>query len=143
MTLTMVPVIYSDDFLLHDTGRFHPERPDRLRAIVELLKAAQARFLQGNLAGADDFYSQFENLRRTQRDPLVDIRKAEWLYVTGRKAQAIAAAEAASRGTNSEINAYALCHLSLWAVDSGDRAKAADLVARAAQARCPGIHGAP
>jgi acetoin utilization deacetylase AcuC-like enzyme len=36
----MVPVIYSEDFLLHDTGRFHPERPDRLRAIVELLKAA-------------------------------------------------------------------------------------------------------
>ncbi len=36
----MLPVIYSEDFLLHDTGRFHPERSDRLRAIVEALKAA-------------------------------------------------------------------------------------------------------
>ena len=36
----MLPVIYSDDFLLHDTGRFHPERPDRLRAIVSALNAA-------------------------------------------------------------------------------------------------------
>lgn len=36
----MLPVIYSDDFLLHDTGQFHPERPDRLRAIVEALKAS-------------------------------------------------------------------------------------------------------
>jgi acetoin utilization deacetylase AcuC-like enzyme len=36
----MLPVIYSEDFLLHDTGRFHPERPDRLRAIVSALNAA-------------------------------------------------------------------------------------------------------
>jgi acetoin utilization deacetylase AcuC-like enzyme len=36
----MVPVIYSDEFLAHDTGRFHPERPERLSAIVEALKTA-------------------------------------------------------------------------------------------------------
>jgi len=36
----MLPVIYSDDFLLHDTGSFHPERPQRLTAIVNALKAA-------------------------------------------------------------------------------------------------------
>lgn len=34
------PVIYSDQFLLHKTGRFHPERPERLMAIVEALRAA-------------------------------------------------------------------------------------------------------
>ncbi|GAC1451753.1 MAG: histone deacetylase [Chamaesiphon sp.] len=36
----MLPVIYSDEFLKHKTGRFHPERPERLTAIVEALKAA-------------------------------------------------------------------------------------------------------
>lgn len=36
----MLSIIYSDDFLLHDTGRSHPERPARLTAIVEALKAA-------------------------------------------------------------------------------------------------------
>jgi len=36
----MISVIYSDDFLLHDTGLDHPERPQRLSAIVESLKAA-------------------------------------------------------------------------------------------------------
>ncbi|HAZ47268.1 MAG TPA: histone deacetylase [Cyanobacteria bacterium UBA11371] len=36
----MVPIIYSDEFLDHDTGRFHPERPERLTAIVEALKVA-------------------------------------------------------------------------------------------------------
>jgi acetoin utilization deacetylase AcuC-like enzyme len=36
----MFPVIYSDEFLKHDNGRFHPERPERLTAIVNALKAA-------------------------------------------------------------------------------------------------------
>ena len=36
----MLPVIYSEAFLKQDTGRFHPERPERLSAIVDALKAA-------------------------------------------------------------------------------------------------------
>ncbi len=36
----MLPIIYSDDFLLHETGSYHPECPERLRAIVQALKAA-------------------------------------------------------------------------------------------------------
>lgn len=36
----MLPVIYSDDFLLHKTGMLHPERPERLSAIANALKAA-------------------------------------------------------------------------------------------------------
>jgi acetoin utilization deacetylase AcuC-like enzyme len=36
----MLPVIYSDDFLLHKTGMLHPERPERLTAIANALLAA-------------------------------------------------------------------------------------------------------
>lgn len=36
----MLSVIYSEQFLSHDTGRFHPERPQRLTAIVEALQQA-------------------------------------------------------------------------------------------------------
>lgn len=36
----MFPIIYSDQFLQHKTGQFHPERPERLSAIVEALKNA-------------------------------------------------------------------------------------------------------
>ncbi len=36
----MLPVIYSDEFLDHKTGRSHPENPERLTAIVNALKAA-------------------------------------------------------------------------------------------------------
>jgi len=34
----MLPIIYSDEFLLHDTGPYHPECPERLKAIVQALK---------------------------------------------------------------------------------------------------------
>jgi len=36
----MLPVIYSDEFLEHKTGRFHPEKPERLTAITTALKAS-------------------------------------------------------------------------------------------------------
>jgi len=36
----MLPIIYSDKFLEHDTGSFHPERPSRLTAITTALKTA-------------------------------------------------------------------------------------------------------
>jgi acetoin utilization deacetylase AcuC-like enzyme len=34
----MLSIIYSDQFLEHDTGSFHPEKPQRLTAIVKALK---------------------------------------------------------------------------------------------------------
>jgi acetoin utilization deacetylase AcuC-like enzyme len=34
----MFPIIYSDDFLLHQTGAFHPEKPGRLTAIKSALE---------------------------------------------------------------------------------------------------------
>ncbi|WAL61625.1 histone deacetylase family protein [Thermocoleostomius sinensis] len=36
----MLPIIYSDKFLEHDTGAYHPERPSRLTAIIQALHAA-------------------------------------------------------------------------------------------------------
>jgi acetoin utilization deacetylase AcuC-like enzyme len=36
----MLPVIYSDQFLLHETGYFHPEKPERLTAIATALLSA-------------------------------------------------------------------------------------------------------
>ncbi|MCU0552666.1 MAG: histone deacetylase [Leptolyngbya sp. Prado105] len=35
----MFPVIYSDEFLLHDTGHFHPENSGRLTAIQKALRS--------------------------------------------------------------------------------------------------------
>ncbi len=37
----MFPIIYSDEFLAHETGISHPEKPGRLTAIVSALKQAK------------------------------------------------------------------------------------------------------
>lgn len=37
----MLPIIYSDRFLQHDTGFRHPEKPERLMAIESALKASE------------------------------------------------------------------------------------------------------
>lgn len=107
---------------------------------IELEKAALARYLRHDRNGADELYAQFDRLRRELRDAAVDVRKAEWLSVTGRTPEAVAAAGVAARNANTEIAAYALCHLSLWTLDAGDNARAADLASQAAQqARNPSI----
>ncbi|WP_017652517.1 histone deacetylase [Fortiea contorta] len=36
----MLPVIYTDEFLEHKTGKYHPERPERLSAIAHALKSS-------------------------------------------------------------------------------------------------------
>ena len=38
----MFPVIYSDEFLLHETGAFHPEKPARLTAIKSALARSKS-----------------------------------------------------------------------------------------------------
>jgi acetoin utilization deacetylase AcuC-like enzyme len=37
----MIPIIYSEKFLEHQTGYMHPEQPDRLTAIVDKLKSSK------------------------------------------------------------------------------------------------------
>ena len=40
MPNSIFPIIYSDEFLEHLTGREHPERPERLSAVVSALNEA-------------------------------------------------------------------------------------------------------
>ena len=56
----------------------------------DLLKAAYARWLQGDLAGADQQFSQYLAFRSQQKDPVIPWRQAAWEYSTGRSSAAIA-----------------------------------------------------
>jgi acetoin utilization deacetylase AcuC-like enzyme len=62
----MLPVIYSEQFLLHQTGDYHPERPERLKAIVQALEQA---------AWADQI-SWISPTSLMQRDPVPLIQQA-------------------------------------------------------------------
>jgi tetratricopeptide (TPR) repeat protein len=55
---------------------------------ADLVKAAYAKWLGGNLDGADQTMKEFLIARVKQHDPLTTWREAVWLYATGRQAQA-------------------------------------------------------
>jgi tetratricopeptide (TPR) repeat protein len=103
-------------------------------ALTESLKAAQARFMQGNLAGADALYEQFDKGLRSTKNPLAELRRAQWLYITGREEQANALADSATRSPVTEAAVYAQCQLALWALGRDDRSRAAGLSAKALSA---------
>jgi len=54
----------------------------------DLLKAAYSRWLQGDLAGADQHFAQYVVFRSQQKDPVLAWRQAVWEYATGRAAAA-------------------------------------------------------
>ena len=56
-----------------------------------LMKAAYARWLGGDLPGADVLMQKYLTFLATQNDPLAAWRNAVWLYATGRREQAMAA----------------------------------------------------
>jgi Flp pilus assembly protein TadD len=55
---------------------------------ADLLKAAHARWLGGDLSGADAIHQRYIKFRAGLHDPLVAWREAVWLYSTGRRAEA-------------------------------------------------------
>ena len=65
----MFPIIYSDSFLNHETGSFHPESPQRLEAIVKALKT---------VSWGDRLQWQHPT-NITQRDPLPYIKNIHTL----------------------------------------------------------------
>lgn len=54
-----------------------------------LWKAAHARWLSGDLSGADGLMERFWDTRVKVHDPLLAWRRANWLYETGRRDQAV------------------------------------------------------
>jgi tetratricopeptide (TPR) repeat protein len=66
----------------------HAKGPDLLGGL-DLSKAAYARWLGGDLAGADEIFEKFLRYRGEHGDLSVVWRRAVWEYATGRQAQAI------------------------------------------------------
>jgi len=68
-----------------------------------LMKAAFARWLGGDLAGADALMTKYLDARAKQNDSLVVWRQAFWQYATGRPEQALATLENAPRDQAANI----------------------------------------
>jgi tetratricopeptide (TPR) repeat protein len=66
---------------------------------ADLSKAAYARWLGGDLKGADATTRRYLDFRASLHDPLLDWRQAAWLYTTGRREEAIAKLQTAPAST--------------------------------------------
>jgi tetratricopeptide (TPR) repeat protein len=113
---------------------------DGAQSAMELIKAAQARYMTGNVKGADELYGGYEEVMRRVQGPLVEVRRAQWLYITGRQPQAMELARTAIGAPNPEAAAYARIQLAFWMFDAGERSRAAELAGAAlAATRNPSI----
>ncbi len=100
--------------------------PQFLRGLP-FAKAAFARFFAGDTAGADGLFQRYLETRRSQQDPLTELRMAHWLRLTGRGQQALEMAEKLSAGEN-ELAGRAAALRALWLIQDGHRDQAAALV---------------
>lgn len=101
-------------------------------------KAAWARLLAGDRAGADRHMTDFLRRREEARDPLVELRRAHWEYLTGRSRQATARLLAYVQGSPpGELRSLAAGFLCAWSLETGDRAQARKWASQAASGLSP------
>jgi tetratricopeptide (TPR) repeat protein len=80
----------------------------------DLLKAAYAHWLGGDLAGADQLSARYLQFRTQAQDKLVPWRAATWLFSTGRADRARAGLESTLPSADPQLAALARKQLEVW-----------------------------
>ena len=110
-----------------------------------LIKAAMARLLTGDPAGANNLAERYLAARAEAKDPIVDYRRAQWTWISGRRKAAAqqmgAFALAAESGPLRDIASRAYAELAIWSLMSGDREGAARLAQKALSIAGPASAG--
>ncbi|MBL8178329.1 MAG: hypothetical protein JNK48_26875, partial [Bryobacterales bacterium] len=103
---------------------------------LEFAKAALARFMAGDTKAADQIFSRYLETRRALKDPLADLRNAHWLYLTGRKKEALEAGKTVA-AASTETGALMQSYLAVWQLQQGDAAAAETARLALSRARTP------
>lgn len=98
---------------------------------VDFLKAATARLMSGDTAGADDAARQYFAARTAAHDPLVEFRQVEWQWISGRRKAGYQQMEKLAAGPQREMAAHATAEMALWSLMMGNREAAAALAEKA------------
>jgi len=98
---------------------------------VDFLKAAMARLMSGDTAGADDAARQYFAARTAGHDPLVEFRQVEWQWISGRRKAAHQQMEKLAAGPERETAAHATAEMAVWDLMLGNREAAAALAEKA------------
>jgi hypothetical protein len=70
---------------------------------AELYKAARARLMTGDVAGADQIFRRYADARKAARDPLLPYLEAQWLSLTGRGRDPVNAVNATAEGEPAAV----------------------------------------
>jgi tetratricopeptide (TPR) repeat protein len=112
----------------------------------DLWKAAMARLMSGDVAGADTLARQYVQAREAAKDPITEYRRAEWSWVSGRRKSACQRLETFARGAENsplrELASRAYSQLAVWSLVLGDRTAAVQLAQKAAHLAGPSSAGA-
>jgi tetratricopeptide (TPR) repeat protein len=101
------------------------EKSSDFAASGSLLKGAWARWLRGDRQGADERAADYFRQREAAKDPLVELRKAQWEYLTGRSRRALERLrQMVAVGPSVELQALASAFLAAWSLEQGDREQA-------------------
>lgn len=87
----------------------------------DLEKAAFARWIQGDSAGAEKLFQRFLDFRRKVKDSLVEWRLADFEYMSGNRKQAIERLASFSQSSEPGAASFADSQLSVWLLEAGDR----------------------
>ena len=100
-----------------------------------LVKAALAHLLTGDVPGANLVAERYLAARLEAKDPIVDYRRAQWTWISGRRKAAVqqmgAFALASESGPLRDIASRAYAELAIWSLMSGDRERATALADKA------------
>ena len=119
-------------------ARKHPE----FFAGLDFLKAAMARLMTGDVSGADAIAQQYFDARAAAKDPVLEFRKAQWAWISGRRKAAGQQREQLVRGVPEAgparaVAVHAYTELAIWTLMLGNRETAAGMAQKAAELAKP------
>jgi Flp pilus assembly protein TadD len=110
-----------------------------------LLKVAIARLYAGDVAAADQAAGKYFDVRAQAKDPILDYRRAQWLWLTGRRKQAFQQMQSFADGAENtplrDSASRADAELSMWKLMTGDRPGALQLAEKAFRMASPAARG--
>src|SRR6185312_3843964 len=102
----------------------------------DLFKAAMARLMTGDIAGADELEKQYIAARAAAHDPNVPFRELEWLWLAGRRKQAheklLTLAGSFEQDAHKPEASHAYAEVAIWNLLLGDRTAAGEMAKKAA-----------
>jgi len=112
---------------------------------ADYFKAAIAHLMTGDIPGAGLLEQQFLDARAKAGDPLIELQKAHWAWLSGHRKEALslmaAFAQKAESGALRQVASEAYSQLAIWQVALGNRSAAELFVAQAIQTAGPGSAG--